>query len=155
MFIPALFGVAGEKRTLLFGGFFNQKSGAAHGAFLSHGLVPQGKRAVGKITASVEYFTPFGPSLQKGAAAGFFGTRDAGSLTSVGRDNRMRIFTLRVTAAGIKRTVFSLFYEHEFSTFFADSVGSFVRRRFNRMYRPFFIPGVVPGIRTFRIVAAT
>ena len=147
--------MTGKKSTLLFGGFFKQKPGAALGAFFSHRLVPYGKSAIGKVAAAVEYFTPFGPSLQKGAAAGFFGTRDAGSLASVVRDNRMRIFTLRVTAAGIKHTVFSLFYEHGFSTFFADSVGSFVGGQFNRMYRPFFIPGVVPGVTTFRIVAAT
>jgi len=78
VFIPALFGVTGEKGTLLFGGFFNQESGAALGAFFRHRLVPYGKSAVGKIAASVKYLASFGFALQKGAAAGFFGTRDAG-----------------------------------------------------------------------------
>jgi hypothetical protein len=72
--MPASFGVTGKKRSLLFGGFFKQKPRAALGAFFRHRLVPYRKRAVGKVAAAVEYFTPFGLAFDKSAAAVFLRT---------------------------------------------------------------------------------
>ena len=83
LFIPASFGMTEKKSTLLFGGFFKQKPGAALGAFFSHRLVPYGKSAVGKVAAAVEYFTPFGLALYKSTTAVFLRTSDAGCLPAV------------------------------------------------------------------------
>jgi len=70
-FIPAFFSMTGKKSTLLFSSFFKQEPGVTLGTFFIDGFVPYGKSAVRKVAAAVEYFTPFGPALQKSAAAVF------------------------------------------------------------------------------------
>lgn len=64
--------MAGEISTLLFGGFFKQKIGAAQLAFFSDGLIPDGERAVRKEAASVKDFATPRLSLNKIPAAFFF-----------------------------------------------------------------------------------
>ena len=76
--VSAPFGDTGQKGSLFFSRFFHQESGAADGACLIHGFVPNGKSALRKPAAAVKYFASFGPFFNQPAAAIFFRAADAG-----------------------------------------------------------------------------
>ena len=66
---------------MLFSCFFNQKFGAADGAFTINWFVPGSEGAIWKTIAAVKNFTPFGGTFDNFSAAAVFGAWQADFFT--------------------------------------------------------------------------
>ena len=124
-FKSATFCPAGYKGSLLFGGFFNQKTGTTNRTFAVERFVPGSEGAFGEAVAAIKNFTPLGGAFDNLSAAVFLGAGQADLFAVTFSIQGLGTFALRISAAGQKTAIASSFNYHRFAALIANFIRGF------------------------------